>query len=184
MGVILSQGSDGTTITGNRVLAAPSAGTIGIVLVSSSQNTITDNEFNATVDAFLGGTVGPNTWNAPKAAGSNIVGGPFLGGNFWAEPDGTGWSQQVPDTDHDGIGDGPCVLAAGNTDALPLVRDRPAATFSATPAAGTAPLSVSFTDTSTGSPTSWAWDFGDGATSMLRNPVHTYAAPPATTLSR
>jgi PKD repeat protein len=35
---------------------------------------------------------------------------------------------------------------------------------------------VSFTDTSTNNPTSWLWDFGDGATSTQRNPSHTYAS--------
>jgi PKD repeat protein len=34
---------------------------------------------------------------------------------------------------------------------------------------------VNFVDTSTGSPTSWAWTFGDGGTSTLQNPAHTYA---------
>ncbi len=33
---------------------------------------------------------------------------------------------------------------------------------------------VAFTDTSTGSPTSWRWDFGDNNTSTQQNPVHTY----------
>ncbi|MFH2095559.1 MAG: PKD domain-containing protein [Bacteroidota bacterium] len=36
--------------------------------------------------------------------------------------------------------------------------------------------SISFTDNSTGSPTSWAWDFGDGNTSTQQNPTHTFAA--------
>jgi PKD repeat protein len=52
----------------------------------------------------------------------------------------------------------------------------PTASFTASPTSGTAPLDVSFTDTSTGSPTSWAWDFGDGATSTSQSPSHTYTA--------
>jgi PKD repeat protein len=35
-------------------------------------------------------------------------------------------------------------------------------------------LAVSFTDTSTGGPTSWAWEFGDGGTATTQNPSHTY----------
>jgi PKD repeat protein len=50
----------------------------------------------------------------------------------------------------------------------------PTAGFNASPASGTAPLAVQFTDTSTGSPTSWAWDFGDGSTATTQNPSHTY----------
>lgn len=50
------------------------------------------------------------------------------------------------------------------------------AAFSADKTSGTAPLTVQFTDQSTGSPASWSWDFGDGATSTDQNPAHTYAA--------
>ncbi len=35
--------------------------------------------------------------------------------------------------------------------------------------------SVDFFDISTGSPTSWAWDFGDGSTATTQNPSHNYA---------
>ena len=35
---------------------------------------------------------------------------------------------------------------------------------------------VDFFDISTGNPTSWTWDFGDGNSSSLQNPSHTYAA--------
>lgn len=34
---------------------------------------------------------------------------------------------------------------------------------------------IQFTDTSTNSPTSWLWDFGDGTTSTLQNPTKSYS---------
>jgi hypothetical protein len=48
------------------------------------------------------------------------------------------------------------------------------AAFSASPLSGKAPLTVKFTDKSTGAPTSWFWNFGDGKTSTEQNPMHTY----------
>lgn len=50
----------------------------------------------------------------------------------------------------------------------------PVAAFSGTPLSGTVPLTVSFTDASSNSPTSWSWDFGDAGTSTLQNPSHVY----------
>lgn len=50
------------------------------------------------------------------------------------------------------------------------------ASFLQSPASPTAGQPVQFTDTSTGSPTSWQWVFGDGATSAAQNPSHTYTA--------
>ncbi len=45
------------------------------------------------------------------------------------------------------------------------------ASFTADPTTGPAPLNVQFTDTSTGGPTSYAWDFGNGDTSADRGPA-------------
>jgi PKD repeat protein len=50
----------------------------------------------------------------------------------------------------------------------------PVADFSGSPTSGGRPLTVQFTDLSSGSITSWAWDFGDNGTSSLQNPSHTY----------
>ncbi len=49
-----------------------------------------------------------------------------------------------------------------------------AASFAASPVKGKIPLTVRFTDTTTGSPTKWVWYFGDGGVSYEKNPVHTY----------
>jgi len=59
----------------------------------------------------------------------------------------------------------------------------PVADFTANQTTGRAPLHVQFTDLSTGDPTSWSWNFGDGGTSTLRNPVHTYTAAGTYTVS-
>jgi PKD repeat protein len=37
--------------------------------------------------------------------------------------------------------------------------------------------SIVFTDLTQGNPESWLWDFGNGATSTLQNPVYTFSAP-------
>ncbi len=53
---------------------------------------------------------------------------------------------------------------------------KPTASFTWSPSSPKPDQSVQFTDTSTGSPTSWSWSFGDGYTSSTRNPSHTYGA--------
>ena len=51
----------------------------------------------------------------------------------------------------------------------------PVAEFSGSPTSGSYPLTVNFTDISTGAPTTWSWDFGDGVgTSTAQNPSYTY----------
>jgi PKD repeat protein len=54
---------------------------------------------------------------------------------------------------------------------------QPVANFSATPVSGCSPLLVQFTDISTGNPTSWKWDLGNGTTSVIQNPSTTYFEP-------
>jgi PKD repeat protein len=51
----------------------------------------------------------------------------------------------------------------------------PIAKFSMVPSSGETPLTVQFTDTSTGNPTSWLWTFGDGSASQTtQNPIREF----------
>ena len=53
----------------------------------------------------------------------------------------------------------------------------PVADFSGTPTSGLPPLDVVFSDLSLNTITTWAWDFGDGNTSTIQNPLNTYNNP-------
>ena len=59
----------------------------------------------------------------------------------------------------------------------------PYAQFAGTPTTGTVPLTVRFSNNSTGLITSAFWDFGDGATSTATNPTHTYTNAATCTVS-
>jgi len=48
--------------------------------------------------------------------------------------------------------------------------------FSYSPASPYAGQAVQFTDSSSGNPTSWSWDFGDGSVSNLQSPTHAYSS--------
>ncbi|MBS1588454.1 MAG: PKD domain-containing protein [Bacteroidetes bacterium] len=53
----------------------------------------------------------------------------------------------------------------------------PTANFVANPVTGCAPMVVQFTSTSTGNPTLYNWNLGNGVNSNLQNPSTTYTAP-------
>ncbi|WP_135611799.1 PGF-pre-PGF domain-containing protein [Methanococcoides sp. AM1] len=61
-----------------------------------------------------------NDWNIAKTAGTNIVGGPYLGGNYWVHPNGTGFSVDTADSNKDGICDEEYRLSEDEFDFLPL----------------------------------------------------------------
>jgi gliding motility-associated-like protein len=72
--------------------------------------------------------------------------------------------------------------AAGISDTLTktqyiTVNGKPTVNFTAAPLTGCYPLPVHFTDQSvagSGTVSAWLWDFGDGISSTLQNPLHTY----------
>jgi len=61
--------------------------------------------------------------------------------------------------------------------------EEPTADFSFNPAHPRPGDEVQFSDDSTGEPTSWLWDFGDGQTSQQQNPSHTYTTSGSKTVT-
>ena len=170
--------SDDNTITGNNVTANSAYGMY--VCGLSDRNLIYNNYFNNTNMTIKSG-VG-NSYNTTKTTGKNIVGGTYIGGNYWGKPDGTGFSDKAVDKDGDGISDSAytSITSSIYSDYLPLVIPSnpaaPDADFSSNITSGNLPLSVLFTDASTGTVTAWNWSFGDGTYSTEKNPVHIYSA--------
>jgi len=148
---------------------------------------------------FVFDVAGPNSTPPPTAAftASPTSGTAPLGVQFtdtstgsptswaWSFGDGGTSTQQSPSHTFTAAGNYTVQLTAANAggpssttrsisvSAAPV---KPTASFTANPTSGTAPLNVQFTDTSTGAPTSWAWDFGDGATSTQQSPSHSFSA--------
>jgi parallel beta-helix repeat protein len=84
--------SSNNTLKGNTMI---SNNNFGISLGLSPDNIIYNNYFNNANNSFDDGN---NTWNITKTPGKNIIGGSWLGGNFWSDYAGN-------DTDGDGLGD-------------------------------------------------------------------------------
>jgi parallel beta-helix repeat protein len=119
-GILLSS-SDFNVLKNNHV----SNNNFGISLVYYSNDNLLYNNFLNNINNFnniYNNVINnlANTWNTSKNKTTNIISGPYLGGNFWTSPNGTGFSQTCTDNDKDGICDLPYSLFDNNIDYLPL----------------------------------------------------------------
>ncbi len=158
-------GAASNTIINNRITES---GVSGIGLSSSGSNQIYNNYFNNANNANVGADSTGNLWSTTKTAGVNIVSGPMLGGNYWATPQGTGFSQTSTDVDDDFICRQAYAVSQNDIDSLPLFNPAQMLTLvelSANVTGGLAPLPVNFTASASSrtSPLEWSWNFGDGA---------------------
>ncbi|NJE09990.1 nitrous oxide reductase family maturation protein NosD [Thermococcus sp. MAR1] len=139
----------------------------GVFLFNSNDNLIYDNYLNNTKNAQDNGE---NRWNIEKTAGTNIVGGPCLGGNYWSDYSGR-------DTDGDGFGNTMLPYTAGGNilhggDYLPLVP--------VSENASCTPVTTTST-TSTVSPSSTASSIATSSTSTVSSSTTTPSKPTSST---
>ncbi len=159
-----------------------SGNVIGLDAEKSDGNVIYNNYFNNTVNANVSEC--SNIWNVTKTAGTNVIGGSYIGGNYWAKPDGSGYSQTCSDANRDGICDSPYEVDDGNVDFLPLTvvhLHPPTANFyyyPANPRTGEkVTFNASLSKDSDGWIVSYQWDFGDGGKGTGKVVQHIYTAP-------
>jgi len=171
--------SIGSSSTGNNIVTGCTIfdNNRGIHVLGSN-NLFYNNYFDNPDNAYDSGS---NLWNITKTAGENIVGGSYLGGNYWNDYTGN-------DTNGDGLGDTNLPYNSyGNIinggDYHPLIKienDLPVADFTYTPDNPTTDDIVLFNDTSVdldGTIVAWLWDFGDYYLSIEQNPKHQYFNP-------
>jgi len=258
-GMVLRYGKNqNSLVTRNTIINSSDS---GIFFSYSSSNisgnaTFYDNYLSNHVNINGTASLQNYTWTNPSGPMSetNVMGGPYVAGNYWSSPDKAGWSDlqepvgagysEIPYEVKSGSGaydtsplvrvaqtinsshdDWTVLNPAGNTtyprysNATYVAEAKPGAdlvnvsvngsmigpvgtwTFSSVTAdhtissygqptpgqvhafftlntsRGAVPLTVRFTNQSLGDPTSFSWDFGDGAKSVEKDPVHTYTIP-------
>ncbi|MEW5956352.1 MAG: PKD domain-containing protein [Chloroflexota bacterium] len=102
------------------------------------------------------------SWTLPGLAGGGVTETSFV----------VTASQTITNSDYAVTADNG-VSAMGQVAVTTGVYAPPLAGFSAAPLSGTAPLTVTFTNSSTNA-TDYLWDFGDGASLTVANPTHVY----------
>jgi hypothetical protein len=103
---------------------------------------------------------------------------------YWPLDDGESGTSANGDIAQDlaGVNNGTCSGGIWREETIlnPPPNQPPTASASATPTSGPAPLEVNFTGSGTdsdGTIVSYNWDFGDGNTSLMQNPLHAYNSP-------
>lgn len=184
-------GDGGTSTLANPSHTYTAAGTYPVVLTVTSGSRVAHAYTNVTASSLptlvVSASAGPQKGIAPQSV---LFNGSASGGEpgytwSWNFGDGSALSaQRNPIHDYTSPGTYTAVLTV--TDQQPVssqasvsvqVAAQVAGSASAAPQDGVAPLSVTFNATATGGwpAYSWAWRFGDGTTSSLENPTHSYA---------
>lgn len=122
-GISFTGESNGNTLINNTLILNEKVG----LYYETSNNLIYNNWFNNAVNVKSETVSDTTVWNTTKTKGINIAGGPYLGGNLWARPDGTIYPDRARDIDLDGILDSQYNIEGSQfIDYLPLAKSKPA----------------------------------------------------------
>ena len=189
-------GNGNTSTTKNPAAIYPNPGTYTVVLTASNGGSSSTKTKTAYVVVYTKPTA-KFTINSDTVCVGDLVtfsdastvspGGAIIKQWGWDYGDGSVQATTIPSSTHTYTNAGTFPISLIITDANGctnsvikniVVIPKPTITFTATPTSScTAPLVVTFTNTSsTTNSTTFLWQFGDGGTSTLKNPTHTYTA--------
>ncbi|RLF56908.1 MAG: hypothetical protein DRN27_08815, partial [Thermoplasmata archaeon] len=121
-------------------------------------------------------TTSGNRWNISNISGSNIIHGPFFGGNYWGDYNGT-------DINQTGLGDDPFKILGGNKfDMFPLIYLHPVSKPGG-PYMGSVYENIIFDGSKSYNLdesinlTGYYWVFGDGASASGKTIKHNFSQP-------
>jgi PKD repeat protein len=130
-------------------------------------------------------TATPRYGDAPLTVEFHDLSTPSVTSWSWDFGDGGTSTEQDPSHTYTAVGSYTVTLTVADAEGSDTHTEQdfiavgppPVADFVGHPTIGGAPLTVDFTDLSTGAPYFWHWDFGDGSTSTQQHPSHEYLEP-------
>ncbi|MBI5541741.1 MAG: PKD domain-containing protein [Bacteroidia bacterium] len=174
-----------TSTSQNPVITNATTTMAGVYSVSVTQTGCTSLPGSTTVTVTAAPAMPTASSNSPVCSASaiNLTTPSVSGATYsWTGPNGFTSTQQNPvipsataamaGTYSVTVLQGACPSTPGSTSIL--VNTSPVANFNASPIATVCSGFVQFTDNSTGSPSTWLWNFGDGQSSTSQSPSHDY----------